>query len=436
MTKLDERAASLDRLLRRVPVTLGDAGLSLPPDVVQALVPRDEVTLLTGHGGSGKSLMAMILAAHVACGRPWAGFEVMQCRALVLTIEDSEAVVRVRLRRIASRYALPVELIERNIVILDGSQADASLAFEVMQDGVRRIEPGIAFAELRETAAGFGLVIIDNASDAFDGSENDRRQVRTFMRRMLARLAVEVGAGVLLLAHVDKVAARHGGNDNTYSGSTAWHNSARSRLALIEAEGQHMLRQEKRQHGRAAEPVRLAWSDDGVLMPCGGDLGARLAERTMQTDADAVALLACMKSAEDAGLTLHTGRVGPANTLASLAARADFPQQFTKGGKIRFWQALDLLAARGKIVRETYRNARRHQSERWTTRADRRADAPQDAPESARASPPHTPPAKGAHGGGRAPSPVSVETQTRAKARKPAQQCSADEYRQAREGGQ
>ena len=58
------------------------------------------------------------------------------------------------------------------------------------------------------------------ASDAYDADENSRRQVRAFVKA-LARMVRNHNGAVLLLAHVDKVAARYGSNGNTYSGSTA-----------------------------------------------------------------------------------------------------------------------------------------------------------------------------------------------------------------------
>ena len=117
--------------------------------------------------------------------------------------------------------------------------------------------------------------MVDNASDAFAGDENNRRQVRAFMR-MLVEVARANDAGLVLLAHVDKSAAKFGANRNSYSGSTAWHNSARSRLALTERDGRIELIHEKHNLGPAAEPVPLFWSASGVLMPAGLTVGREM----------------------------------------------------------------------------------------------------------------------------------------------------------------
>lgn len=44
------------------------------------IVPRRNVTLLGGHGGSGKSLLALVIADHCAEGRDWAGLSTVLCK--------------------------------------------------------------------------------------------------------------------------------------------------------------------------------------------------------------------------------------------------------------------------------------------------------------------------------------------------------------------
>jgi hypothetical protein len=107
------------------------------------------------------------------------------------------------------------------------------------------------------------LVVIDNASDAYAGSEIDRQGVRYFLRSLL-RLVPEGQrdrAAVLLLSHVNKQTA-HGKSGESYSGSTAWHNSVRSRLVLTGGDGELLLEQEKLNLGaRKSEPLHLEWNE-------------------------------------------------------------------------------------------------------------------------------------------------------------------------------
>jgi hypothetical protein len=115
-------------------------------------------------------------------------------------------------------------------------------------------------------AQGIGLAIVDNASDAYGGDEIQRRQVRAFIRA-LAMVIKPTNAGCLLLAHVDKNTSRgrkpEGGEG--YSGSTAWHNSARSRLFLTRGEDELLtLEHQKSNLSKIREPIKLEWAEDGL----------------------------------------------------------------------------------------------------------------------------------------------------------------------------
>src|SRR5207248_2486220 len=97
-----------------------------------------------------------------------------------------------------------------------------------------------------------------------------RARVRAFMRFLRAQIARPLRA-VLLLAHVNKVSAIHKKNAGTedYSGSTAWHNSARSRLSLTTDEaGIITIEHAKANLGPRADPVTLEWHE-GVPRPVG-----------------------------------------------------------------------------------------------------------------------------------------------------------------------
>jgi len=114
------------------------------------------------------------------------------------------------------------------------------------------------------------MAIIDNASDTFGGDEIRRAQVRSFVRSHRTHLA-RPDRALMLLAHVNKVAASQGRNASSedYSGSTAWHNSCRSRLTLSpDKDGNLELQHQKANHGPKADTIRLTWID-GVPMTDG-----------------------------------------------------------------------------------------------------------------------------------------------------------------------
>jgi hypothetical protein len=262
-----EENAPRPRLVQTDLSNLRHAELDPVHYIIKPLTPSGHLTLLSGHGGGGKSITALVMAAHVAIGADWAGFTVTQGKVRFCSFEDSGALVRYRLSRIVEAYDLDPDRVAANLRVLDGSALDGSLAVEVNDYGIRHLRPTSLMAEVREAARDADLVILDNASDTFGGDENNRRMVRTFIR-LLARELADRGAAVLLLAHLDKNAAKFGGGGNSYSGSTAWHNSARSRLALTTGEdGTVTLTQEKLNLGAKADPISLEWTEGGVLVP-------------------------------------------------------------------------------------------------------------------------------------------------------------------------
>lgn len=329
------------------------ASYDAPDYVVQSLLPRGHVTLLGGHGGSGKSMLALTLAAHVATGRDWCSLYTAKLRSVFVSLEDRGELVRYRLRKVVESYGLnPAEVIG-GLTILDGTDCPV-LASELVTYGERSLAKTAAMLELADAVKGAGLVIIDNASDAFDGQENDRRQVRAFVR-MLAEIARENDAAVCLLAHIDKAAARYGSAGNSYSGSTAWHNSARSRLALLSDEGSIELRQEKLNLGKASDPIALEWNDRGVLKPI--HFSARAAT-------DELTVLEAMRDAIAAGVTVNTTQASAFSAAKCLEPY--LPPEFSnaKGGK-RVNRALAALQSSGHIRRDRYRSDNRKDRERW-----------------------------------------------------------------------
>ena len=333
-----------------------NAALSPPRYVLSPLIPRHHVTLLGAHGGAGKSVLALTIAAHVAAAQGWAGLDVEAAPCIFVSLEDPASLLLHRLRRIVDTYDLDATAVADNLRILDGSDADSALMREVNAYGAKSLVETPAMEELAKIAVRASLIVIDNASDAFDGNENERRMVRAFVRR-LAKLGRAAGAGVLLLAHIDKTAARYGGAGNSYSGSTAWHNSARSRLALI-ADGSGVeLRQEKHNLGPIHPPISLRWSEHGILMPSSAvATNTDGAELIAQADADA--LMKAIQAARAAECDISTARTGPATAQGILSTFGDFPD-FLRGtrGRTRFWRALDRLIADGSVTVEAYQNA-------------------------------------------------------------------------------
>lgn len=253
-------------LLKRVSVGDVLTAPSEPPSFAwHGLLPHGVVSLLSAHGGTGKSFVGLMLAVASATGRPLFGVPTTAAPAVFVSLEDSGSIVRHRLAKICNALNIDPATIKERLHIVDGSESPE--LFTADHRGAGEITSTYdELAQLvEETRA--GLVIVDNASDAFGGDEINRRQVRAFMRA-LAKIAKDSHCAVLLLAHVDKSTSRNkfGQGDEAYSGSTAWHNSARSRLFMSRDgdSGNLTIQHQKSNLGEIQEPIVIAWPQGGI----------------------------------------------------------------------------------------------------------------------------------------------------------------------------
>jgi hypothetical protein len=327
--------------------------------VVEPVLPRRFVTLLAGHGDAGKTLLALTIAAHVACGRRFADLPCITGRVLFVSLEDEGTLIKLRLRRIAEAYGLDAAAVAANVTVLEvnAGMDDAALAVENVIAGMRHLVFTTTLEQIKVRAAGHDLIVIDNASDAYDADENVRRLVRRFVRE-LQRIGRDHQAAVLLLAHIDKAGARNGTAGETYSGSTAWHNSVRSRLALVD-DGKLELRHEK--HNVTAglrHPIEFERNEHGVPVP------VSRAQIESNERADVRAVLAAVRGAIADDITVPTAVSGPKTTLHLLSGRPELPEDLAENGK-RVRAALIVLEREGSIWRETYRTADRNERERY-----------------------------------------------------------------------
>jgi putative DNA primase/helicase len=324
-------------------------------------VPAGHVTLLAGHGGAGKSWLALLLAVCVAMGVPFLGQQVERMRVIFYSAEDAASLVLKRLRVMCRLLGVRHDDLAEWLTVIDATAADALFA-ETWLDGTRRGTATPTYHELAELVRRDGsvLLIVDNGADVFDGDEINRRQVRAFMRK-LAALVHDTSGAVMLLAHVDKLSARGGklAGSESYSGSTAWHNAARSRLFLVELEpGSLELRHEKCNVGARRPALRLQWPADGLIeVENGGGMVAVIEERN-----DTKALLQLVHEFTERGERVSTATSGRGAAPAAFAKESGFP----KGLKPA--DVFDLLrrAERQKFIeRDTYRGTDRKPREAW-----------------------------------------------------------------------
>lgn len=202
------------------------AGRPAPPREwhVEDLIPGNQVTLLMGDGATGKSLLALQLAAATARGTPWLGKEVKAGRVIFLTAEDELDEVHRRLNDIAQAEGFNLaELDDLDILPLAGR--DAVLALPE-RSGVLGRTPLFNAVEEKIAERPTALVILDTLADVFAGDEINRAQARQFIG-MIRGWAITHRLAALILGH-PSLTGMAGGTGS--SGSTGWRNSARGAL--------------------------------------------------------------------------------------------------------------------------------------------------------------------------------------------------------------
>lgn len=332
-----------------------------PAFVWDGYLPRGVVALFGAHGGTGKSTVALMLAVATVMGRPLFGVATSAAPAVFVSLEDSAAIVRHRLAGICRLWGVDPEMLADRLHIVDGTENPELFSADSRSAG--DVTPAYdELARLVQTT-GSGLVVVDNASDAFGGDEIQRRQVRAFMRA-LGRVATLTDCAVLLLAHVDKNTSRAGRAEGGegYSGSTAWHNSARSRLFMTRAaNGLLTLDHQKSNLAQRCNPITLEWPEGGLPMLTSGPGGTSVPE----TDGEkAAALLGII--AEFEGRGQYASPAIHARNNVYLLLRAEPAFQRLKLGKDATTYLVNLCQRSGYLEPVEYRSPDRKLRERWS----------------------------------------------------------------------
>lgn len=273
--------------------------------LVDGLIPLATVTLLSGEGGTGKSLLALQLAAAMALKTDWIGQPVRHCgNSIFFTAEDDTDELTRRIGSVVNANGTSAIHLE-GMRIIPMAGRDAVLAAPNQQ---RRLAVTPLFEKLKRQVLHWEpeLLVLDTSADVFGGDEINRAQVREFIG-LLRGLALESQCAVLLLSH-PSVAGINSGTGT--SGSTAWSNSVRSRLYL-DAPDEHdkdarRLRLMKSNYGQNGTEIKLRWHN-GVFI-AGTAPDAALAASFVNRKAEEIFLeLLRVLTAQARNVTVTTG---------------------------------------------------------------------------------------------------------------------------------
>lgn len=227
---------------------------------IDGLIPSRTVTILSGDGGVGKSLLALQLSMAGSLRTETIGFRPAPGRALYIGAEDEAEEFHRRKTDICRMLGKTLgHLTDFRLIPLAG--LDAVLA---LPDARGQMAETALMQKIKAYAARFmpRVIMLDTSADLFGGDEVKRVQVRQFVG-MLREIAIKLDCAVVLLSHPSQTGMQLGTGS---SGSTAWNNSVRSRLYLTKPDAKdcadpdvRLLKTMKANYGKTGSEWHLRW---------------------------------------------------------------------------------------------------------------------------------------------------------------------------------
>jgi RecA-family ATPase len=182
-------------------------------------MPRGHLTGLYGPGSSGKTTLAMQLAAEGSVGGHVLGLPVRKCRSVAVLGEDDEDEIDRRIRSIAHGYNRKLSDYGE-FKFLPRLGEDNLLAARVRN----RLVTTPFYADLAQMIADEkrDLVVLDGVVEIFGGNMNDPTEVSWFLSKLIA-LGKPSRASVMMLGHPNKAGS------SEFLGCGTWENKPRAR---------------------------------------------------------------------------------------------------------------------------------------------------------------------------------------------------------------
>lgn len=314
--------------------------------------PLRNVSLLSGEGATGKSVLLMQLAAAHVLAKSWLDTLPEPGDALYLSAEDDELVLWRRFVDIVRFHDAPLSELKDHLHLLVQAGGDAVLG-AANHNGI--VKPTPLFDQLTEAARDIKpkLIVLDTSADIFAGNENDRTQVRQFIG-LLRRMAITANSAIIVAFHPSLTGINTG---TGMSGSTAWHNSVRARAYLqtvTTKDGDEpdqtlrLLEFRKSNYSALAASITLRWKDGVYIMePKPGSL-EQIAADAKADNVFSAKIIQFSKQGQNMSAKRNAPTYAPTEFAKTPEARAAGIR------KADFEAAMQRLLAAGKIRIEPY----------------------------------------------------------------------------------
>lgn len=248
---------------------------SVPPRsyLIDQWLPSGATTGLFGDGGTGKSLVAMMMATAIAAGKDLWGNAVTQAPTLGIYCEDDANELTRRQQSINASLGLSPDDLRH--CYWSSRFGEQSLLGASSVGGA--YEPNELYAAIRAAALDRGarLIVLDNISMIYGDNINDPSLVTRFMSQM-NRLALDINGAVLLVGHTAKA------EGSKFAGTMAWSNASRNRLLFARPEGAaaarnpdlRVLSRDKSNYAQAGTTLEVCWHHGAFVSAHVNDTGA------------------------------------------------------------------------------------------------------------------------------------------------------------------
>lgn len=353
-----------------------------PKFIMADWLPCGYATLLAGHGGVGKSGIALHLAVCIASGTPFFGMDTERRRVLYLSCEDRESVLHWRLARIAAHLGISLGSLRGHLEIIDLVGADTLMWEKNLRDGTTL---ATAYYELQKRMHAYqsDVLLVDGISDTYGGNENSKTEVKRYVNSLVRLIQADRGA-VILVGHIAKPTATASSTSEGYSGTTGWHNSVRARWYLYpetqqgedgerpSRTGELILELQKSNLGRMDQSMRFAWDQDKHLF-LGQSASLATFDRKHQDRTEQAAILRAFASCKAESIVIPAAMQGPRTAYLVLSQRPEFPDSLKGQGSAksrRFRRQIEELRQLQHIEETEYRRSNRHASSQLVITAE------------------------------------------------------------------